>query len=132
MSALMMTMAFQLWTSMVKKYPTAVPNRDPRLNASVITLWGSSRLLFGSFPTNPSATVKRNPAPHPWTMRKAIIISTDSAMHRPIAPPKNSVAPMMMSSFGPSLSIRAPAMMTTETSAMMYAESSQLAMSEPV
>ncbi len=110
----------------------AVPKRDPRLNVSVIILWGSSLLLLGSFPTKPSATVKRNPAPHPWTMRKAIIISTDSAMHRPMAAPKNSPVPRIASSFGPSLSMRAPATMTTETSEMMYAESSQLVMSEPV
>ena len=68
---------------------------------------------------NPNATVNRNPAPHPWTTRKAIIISTVSLRHSPMELPKNRAVPMRTAFFGPSLSMSVPATMTIETSAMM-------------
>ncbi len=106
---------------------------DPRLNVRVMILCGSSLLLRGNtFPMKLSAVVKRNPAPMPWTILNAIIISMPSHRHSPMELPKNTDVPVSTAFLGPSLSTIVPAMMTVATSAMMYPDRSQPVRSDPV
>ncbi len=106
---------------------------DPRLNVRVMILCGSSLLLRGNtFPMKLRAVVNRNPAPIPWTILNAIIISMPSHRQRPIELPKNTDVPMSTAFLGPSLSMIVPAIMTVATSAMMYPESSHPVRSDPV